>query len=38
VLITTHPSALLRVRDKADRAAALDALVADLRVAAHAAG
>lgn len=37
VLITTHPSALLRIRDKADRAAAFDALVADLRVAAAAA-
>jgi DNA polymerase len=34
VLITTHPSALLRLRDKADRAAAFDALVADLRTAA----
>lgn len=34
VLATTHPSAVLRARD--DRAAAFDALVADLRVAAAA--
>jgi len=34
VLATTHPSAILRARD--DRAAAFDALVADLRVAAAA--
>jgi uracil-DNA glycosylase len=36
VVITTHPSALLRIRVKADRAAAFDALVEDLRVAAAA--
>jgi uracil-DNA glycosylase len=33
VLITLHPSALLRVREAAERAAAFDALVRDLRVA-----
>ena len=37
-LITTHPSALLRIRERSDRAAAYDALVADLAVAAEAAG
>jgi DNA polymerase len=36
VLITTHPSALLRLRDTAEREAAFDALVADLRTAAAA--
>ncbi|GMA96531.1 UdgX family uracil-DNA binding protein [Pseudolysinimonas kribbensis] len=36
-LITTHPSALLRTRDPADRDAAFAALVADLRVAHEAA-
>jgi DNA polymerase len=30
VMITTHPSAILRQRDDADRAAAMDAFVADL--------
>ncbi len=34
VVITTHPSALLRVRDAGEREAAFDALVADLRLAA----
>ncbi len=38
VLVTTHPSALLRIEDAADRAAAFEALVADLRTAADAAG
>ncbi|MDQ2661884.1 MAG: UdgX family uracil-DNA binding protein [Actinomycetota bacterium] len=38
VLVTTHPSALLRIEDAADRAAAFDALVDDLRAAAAAAG
>lgn len=38
VLVTTHPSALLRIDDAADRAAAFDALVDDLRMAADAAG
>ncbi len=33
VVVTTHPSSLLRLRDRADRDAAFDALVADLRVA-----
>ena len=37
VVITTHPSALLRIRDKADRATAFDALVHDLGVARTAA-
>jgi DNA polymerase len=37
-LVTTHPSALLRIRDDADRDAALAAFVADLRVAREAAG
>jgi DNA polymerase len=36
VLITTHPSALLRLRDRAEREAAFETLVADLRVAAAA--
>jgi DNA polymerase len=36
VMITTHPSALLRIRDKGERASAFEALVADLRVAAGA--
>lgn len=35
-LITTHPSALLRVRDRAERAAAYDDFVSDLRAAAAA--
>ncbi len=34
--MTTHPSALLRLRDRSDRDAAFDALVADLRTAADA--
>ncbi|TYL54100.1 UdgX family uracil-DNA binding protein [Agromyces mariniharenae] len=38
VLVTTHPSALLRIDDAADRAAAFEALVDDLRTAADAAG
>ncbi|GAA1831067.1 UdgX family uracil-DNA binding protein [Agromyces salentinus] len=38
VLVTTHPSALLRIEDPADRAAAFEALVDDLRTAADAAG
>ncbi|WP_373460749.1 uracil-DNA glycosylase family protein [Agromyces ramosus] len=38
VLVTTHPSALLRIDDAADRAAAFDHLVDDLRTAARAAG
>jgi DNA polymerase len=37
-LITTHPSALLRIRDRAEREAAYDALVGDLATAARAAG
>ncbi|WP_448006062.1 UdgX family uracil-DNA binding protein [Agromyces bauzanensis] len=37
VLVTTHPSALLRIEDAADRRAAFDALVDDLRTAADAA-
>ncbi len=37
VLVTTHPSALLRTRDPADRDAAFAALVADLRTAGAAA-
>jgi DNA polymerase len=36
-VITTHPSALLRLRDRADRDEAFDELVADLKVAAQAA-
>ncbi|MEU1973762.1 UdgX family uracil-DNA binding protein [Microbacterium sp. NPDC019599] len=35
VVVTTHPSALLRVRDTAERESALVALTADLRVAAR---
>jgi uracil-DNA glycosylase len=35
-LITTHPSALLRIRDRTDREAAYQALVADLATAADA--
>ena len=38
VLVTTHPSALLRIDDSAERAAAFQALVDDLRTAADAAG
>ncbi len=37
VLVTTHPSALLRIADAADRKAAFEALVDDLRTAADAA-
>lgn len=37
-VITTHPSALLRLRDKADWPEAFDGFVADLRLAASAAG
>ncbi|MBI5161492.1 MAG: UdgX family uracil-DNA binding protein [Micrococcales bacterium] len=37
VLITAHPSSLLRMQEPADRDAAFDALVADLRTAAAAA-
>lgn len=37
VVVTTHPSALLRLRDRADRADQLAALAADLRTAADAA-
>lgn len=37
-LVTTHPSALLRIEDSAARAAAFTALVEDLRTAADAAG
>jgi uracil-DNA glycosylase family protein len=37
VLVTTHPSALLRIEDAADRKAAFEALVDDLRTAADAA-
>jgi uracil-DNA glycosylase len=36
-LVTTHPSALLRIEASADRAAAFQALVDDLRTAADAA-
>jgi uracil-DNA glycosylase len=36
-LVTTHPSALLRIENAADRAAAFEALVDDLRTAADAA-
>jgi uracil-DNA glycosylase family protein len=35
-VITTHPSALLRLRDRADRDEAFEGLVADLRVASDA--
>jgi uracil-DNA glycosylase family protein len=35
VTLTTHPSAILRQRDGADRAAAMDAFVDDLTVVAH---
>lgn len=35
VTLTTHPSAILRERDEAERAAAMDAFVADLRVVAR---
>lgn len=38
VVVTTHPSALLRLRDHGDYAAELSKLVADLVVAAEAAG
>ncbi|WP_240643811.1 UdgX family uracil-DNA binding protein [Antribacter gilvus] len=38
VVLTTHPSALLRLRESADREAAMTALVADLAVAGEAAG
>lgn len=37
VLITTHPSALLRLRDRSEFGATFDAFVADLRTAAAAA-
>ena len=33
VMVTAHPSAILRVRDERERASAFDALVADLRAA-----
>jgi uracil-DNA glycosylase family protein len=35
VTITAHPSAILRVREAADRAAAMDALISDLRIVAE---
>jgi uracil-DNA glycosylase len=35
VVVTVHPSALLRVSDEADRATAMDAFVDDLRLAAR---
>ena len=38
VLVTTHPSALLRITEAADRAAAFEHLVDDLRTAARTAG
>ncbi|WP_435738258.1 UdgX family uracil-DNA binding protein [Cellulosimicrobium sp. PMB13] len=38
VVVTTHPSALLRLRDRSGWDEAFDALVSDLRVAAEAAG
>jgi uracil-DNA glycosylase family protein len=38
VVVTSHPSAILRMRDAAERDAAFDALVADLVVALGAAG
>jgi uracil-DNA glycosylase len=38
VVVTTHPSSLLRIEDSADRAAAFAAFVEDLRTAADAAG
>ena len=38
VVITTHPSALLRTRGEAERAAAFERFVADLRVARDAVG
>lgn len=38
VIMTTHPSALLRLRDRSDYAAELEKLVGDLRAAAAAAG
>jgi DNA polymerase len=34
VVVTTHPSSILRIRDSADRETAFEAFVADLRVAA----
>ncbi|WP_301312525.1 UdgX family uracil-DNA binding protein [Promicromonospora umidemergens] len=37
IVVTTHPSALLRLRDRSTYGEALDALVADLRTAAEAA-
>ena len=37
-VITTHPSALLRIRERAERATAYDALVADLGTAASVLG
>jgi DNA polymerase len=37
-LITTHPSALLRVRDRDERASAYGAFVSDLGAAAAALG
>jgi hypothetical protein len=35
VTLTTHPSAILRQRDEAERGAALDAFVFDLRAVAR---
>jgi hypothetical protein len=35
VTVTTHPSAILRQRDEAQRAEAMDAFVADLRAVAQ---
>jgi DNA polymerase len=37
VVVTRHPSSVLRMREKAERQAALDELVADLRRAAEVA-
>ena len=37
-VVTIHPSAVLRLRDTADRQAAIEGLVGDLKAAADAAG
>lgn len=38
VVVTVHPSAIVRVRDADDRSAAFTALVADLRLARESSG
>jgi DNA polymerase len=38
VVLTSHPSSVLRLRERSERHAAIDALVADFRVASELRG